>query len=312
MSRIRVSIVIPTLNSAEALDSCLDSIKQNNTKHEYEVIIVDSGSLDGTVEIARNYANTVLDGMPSRINRNKGIDNAKGDIICFTDSDCVVPKDWIDKLVEGLLRLNGKDSSIIGVGGSNVPLLDNLSLTELAIAKVMVSPLVAYRAWSAAIYQDEREINHTSMMNSAYFKRVIEEVGGFREEPGYPEDVDFIAKIIGKGYKLYYLPEPLVYHKHKSSFGEFAKQMRDFGRKRFKVNRVHKNISRFYHYGPLFLCLMLYSPFFFIPLAMAVANALYESLKERSFRLFIPVTRLTVSFYRHYGGGEIEVFLKGK
>lgn len=312
MSRIKVAIVIPTLNNAETLERCLDSVKKNDTKHKYEVIVVDAGSSDGTIEIARKYADKVVNGVPSRINRNKGIENAEGDIICFTDSDCVVPEDWIDKLVEGLLRLNEKDSRIIGVGGSNVPLLENLSLTELAIAKVIVSPLVAFKAWSAAIYREEREVNHNSMMNSAYFKRVIEEVGGFREEPGYPEDVDFIAKIIGKGYKLYYLPEPLVYHKHKSSFGGFASQMRDFGRKRFRVNREHKNIPRFYHYGPLFLCLMLYSPLFFVPLAMAVANATYVSLKERSFRLFVPVTRLTVSFYRNYGGGELEVCLKGK
>jgi glycosyltransferase involved in cell wall biosynthesis len=301
-----VSVVIPTLDSAGTLDKCLASVRANNSKYKYEIIVVDAGSKDETVEIARRYADKVLDGVPCRINRNKGVENAKGDIICFTDSDCIVPENWIDGLVDGLLRLHDRDSSIVGVGGGNIAPPESSSPTELVISKAMRSPLISFRARNTATYKDEREVSHNPPINSACFRWVIDEIGGFREEPGYPEDLDLDAKIIGKGYKLYYLPDLLVYHKHKTDFKKFAQQMQDFGKKRLRVNRQHKNISRFYHYGPLFLCLMLYSPLFFIPLVMALINAFYTSLTERGFQLFIPVTRLTLSFYKNYGVGEMK------
>ena len=97
MSEVKVSVVIPTLNSAETLKRCLTSIRANRTKYKYEIIVADAGSSDETQQIARKHADRVLNGAPARINRNKGVENAEGEIICFTDSDCVVPEDWIDK-----------------------------------------------------------------------------------------------------------------------------------------------------------------------------------------------------------------------
>jgi len=260
MSEARVSVVIPTLNSAETLERCLTSIKANNTKYEYEVIVVDAGSNDETIEIARKYAHKVLDGMPSRINRNIGVEAARGEIICFTDSDCFVPEDWIDRLVDGLLRLNVKDNKIVGVGGGNIPSLNNPSLEELAVSKA---------------------------------------------------DSALDAKLVEKGYKLYYVPNLLVYHRHASDIKRFSKQMYAYGWGRVKLGKRHRKYFQFHHYGPIFLCLMTFSPLFFIPLGMALANAIYVSLGERNRHLFPPLVRLTISFYVNYGRGEI-LALRGK
>ena len=310
MSEIKASVVIPTLNSSETLEKCLISVRSNNTKHKYELIVVDAGSSDETLVIARKYADRVLNGIPSRINRNQGVKAAKGEIICFTDSDCVVPEDWIDKLVDGLLRLNGKDNKVVGVGGGNISPLEDASLVESAISKAMRSPLISFKVRNTAVYKDERQVLHNPPLSSTLFKWVIKELEGFREEPGYPEDLDLDIRINEKGYKLYYLPSPLVQHKHKTDPQKFAAQMRDFGRKRIRVNREHPNISRIYHYGPLLLYLMLYSPLFFIPLAVALVNAAYMSFKEKNLRLYNPIFRLTLSFYRNYGAGEAEVLFK--
>lgn len=312
MSEVKVSIVIPMLNSAETLEKCLASIKTNNSKCEYEIIVVDAGSTDGSIEIAKKYADKVLTGMPSRINRNKGIENAEGDIICFTDSDCTVPEDWIDRLVGGLLRLNERDSKIVGVGGGNVPLLENPSLMELAIAKVMRSPLVSFRARNVAVYKDEREVRHNPPLNLALFKWAIREVGGFEEEMGYGygEDLALDAKLINKGYKLYYLPNLVVCHRHLLTRQGFAKQMYAYGWGRVKLGRRFNNYFQFHHYGPVFLCLMTLSPLFFIPFAMGLINGTYMSFKERNPKLFFPLTFLTVNFYVSYGHGEIVELLR--
>jgi glycosyltransferase involved in cell wall biosynthesis len=310
MAKLDVSIIIPCLNSETTLEKCLSSIRANRTRRSYEIIIVDAGSTDRTREIAHWYSNKVLSGKPQTINRNKGIEKADGEIICFTDSDCIVPENWIDGLCDGLLSQHNQDKRMVGVGGGNVPVLENPTPIETAITRAMRSPLVSFKARNTAVYQGGREVNHNPPVNSACFKWVLDEVGGFIEKPGYPEDLDLDARIISRGYKLYYLPEVLVYHKHKTNLQSFARQMQDFGMKRCRVNRQHKHIARFYHYGPLFLCLMLFSPLFFIPLAMALANALFVSLKDRAFKLFFPIARLTVDFYLYYGVGEIKAVME--
>ena len=312
MSEVKVSVVIPTLNSAETLKRCLTSIRANRTKYKYEIIVADAGSSDKTQQIARKHADRVLNGAPARINRNKGVENAEGEIICFTDSDCIVPEDWIDKLVDGLLKLNSKDNKIVGVGGGSILLAENPSLVELAVTKALGSPLVSFKARNTAIYQDEREVLHNPPMNSAYLKRAVEEVGGFQEEYGYGgEDLELDAKLNSSGYQLYYLPQPLVHHMHKSNFKKFAEHMHKHGIARIKVGRKFKKYLQLHHYGPIFLCVMTFSPFFFIPLGMAVVNGAYVSIRERNLRLFPLLALLTVSFYVNYGRGEIAE-LRGK
>lgn len=306
ISNPSVSVIVPTFNSGEILDRCLLSIKQNKSKYSYEVIVVDAGSCDDTLAIARRHAHKVIAGTPRTINRNKGIDVSEGAIICFTDSDCIVPPDWIDTLVDQLLRLNTEDRAVVGVGGGNVPLLENPSLEELAVARAMRSPFISFKARNTAAYKALCQVTHNPPMNSACFRSVVQEMGGFVEQSGYPEDLDLDARILMRGYKLYFIPNLVVHHKHKSSYSKFRSQMLDFGRKRVRVNRKHRHISRFYHYGPMLLCLMLYSPLLFIPVLMALTNGLYTVLRDREIRLFLPVTRLTLSFYRSYGMGELQ------
>ena len=307
MSQVAVSVVIPTLNSAGTLGSCLAAIKKSGSKYGYEIIIVDAGSVDETLEIARPYADRILHGEPGRINRNIGIEIAQGEIICCTDSDCIVPQNWMDGLIDGLLRLHDKDSRIVGVGGGNVPLLENPSLMESAIAEALRSPLVSFRARNTAVYSEEREVMHNPPHNSALFRRAILEAGGFEETPGYGygEDSALDARLIEKGYRLYYLPDLLIQHKHASNFRKFARQMYAYGWGRVKLGKKYKKYFRFHHYGPVFLCLMAFTPLFFIPLGMAIINALYVTLKERKISLFLPVTLLTMTFYITYGFGEI-------
>ena len=315
MSEVKVSVIIPTLNSSEVLEKCLSSIRKNNAKYEYEIIVVDGGSNDDTIEIAKKYADTVLvaDTYYAGTNRNRGVKAARGSIICFTDSDCVVPENWIDGLVDGLLRLNKRDNKIAGVGSGNIPLLENPSLIELAISKAMRSPLVAFGARNVTVYSDERQVLHNPPMSAAYFREVLKEVDGFSEEYAYGgEDLELDAKITEKGYKLYYIPGTVVYHKHRSSFIKFTRQMYLFGKGKIRVGRKFKRYLPFHHYGTAALCLMTFSPLFFIPLGMGVINGAYVSVMERSPKLFLPLILLTVSFYVCYGFGEIVQLIKGK
>ncbi|MCD6598967.1 MAG: glycosyltransferase [Dehalococcoidia bacterium] len=311
MSSIKASVVIPTLNSAKTLESCLVSIKNNNTRYEYEIIVVDAGSSDETKEIASRYADKILDGVPSRVNRNKGIEIAKGNIICFTDSDCTVPPTWIEQLVNKLLELNKKDKKIIGVGGPNYPVSKTGSLISLAIARTIRSPLISFRARNVTMTKQAEETLHNPPINSAYFKKMLQEVGGFSEQYNVGEDLGLDASLGEKGYRLFYIPDISVYHQHRTNFNRFVRQMYSFGKARIRVGKRFKKFLRWYHFGPLILCIMTFSPLIFIPFLMALTNAGYVAIQERNIKLFFFILLFTMSFYVVYGAGEIVALVRG-
>jgi len=101
---VKLSIVLPTYNNEKTIQECLESIFfQNFSKEDFEVLFIDGGSKDKTLEIAKRYPVKILE----NIKRNEeaarmiGIEKAKGEILCFIDADNIlVEKDWITKAVE--------------------------------------------------------------------------------------------------------------------------------------------------------------------------------------------------------------------
>lgn len=120
MKNKKVSVIIPTYNTEKYIERCLHSVTEQ-TYQNLEIIIVDDGSIDRTVELCQKYQRT-----DSRINiitkenggagsaRNVGLKNVSGDYISFIDSDDYIEKEMIDVLVS-LLEENNADISICGV-----------------------------------------------------------------------------------------------------------------------------------------------------------------------------------------------------
>lgn len=311
-NELLVSIVIPTLDSSETLQYCLSSIKKNITEYQYEIIIVDGGSIDKTISIAKEYTTKIIlkNGCLRGEARNIGISCAKGSIICFTDSDCIVPNNWIDGLVNNLKNLHNHDHKVIGVGSGNCPTIENMSLIELAISSTIRSPLVSFKARNVSNDLHSYEVLHNPPISSAYFKCILKKVDGFDETINDGEDLELDAKINDLGYKLYYISGLVVEHKHKASTKQFIKQMYQFGKARILVGFRHKQFINLHHYGPLILCLMSLSPMFIIPLMMAIVNGVYVATNERKISLASPIIIFTMIFYLSYGLGEIVQILK--
>ena len=99
-----VSIIIPAKDGASTLDACLRSIKRSYYKN-YEVIVVDDHSSDGTVDIAKHFQCSVLqpeEGTGANAARNFGAQQARGDVFMFLDSDIVISRETILGVVETL------------------------------------------------------------------------------------------------------------------------------------------------------------------------------------------------------------------
>lgn len=95
-----VSVIVPTKNSSEFLDACLESIK-NQTYKNIELIVVDNNSADATKEIARKYTDKVFNHGPERsAQRNLGAKNAVGEFFLFIDSDMELEKEVAEECVK--------------------------------------------------------------------------------------------------------------------------------------------------------------------------------------------------------------------
>lgn len=103
-STLRVSVIIPTLNEERVIGRCLEALERNTIpKDAFEVIVVDNGSKDKTVETALRF-NTVfslkvlsLKGAHISAIRNYGASEARGEILAFLDADCLAPPNWLSE-----------------------------------------------------------------------------------------------------------------------------------------------------------------------------------------------------------------------
>lgn len=100
----RLSVIIPTKNEAKLLPLCLRSLTRQRTQIPYEIIVVDTKSTDGTQRVARSFgARVVQEPRKGKVFAfRRGVAQARGEILCFTEADCVVPPNWIDTIASYL------------------------------------------------------------------------------------------------------------------------------------------------------------------------------------------------------------------
>ncbi|MBC8228413.1 glycosyltransferase family 2 protein, partial [bacterium] len=112
-----VSVVIPAYNAEKEIPSCLDSLlNQTFPKEQCEIIVVNDGSTDGTEKIVRKYDGVKIITQANQgpaAARNNGVSESKGDIIVFTDSDCVPEEDWLEEMLKPF-----NDTEVVGVQGA--------------------------------------------------------------------------------------------------------------------------------------------------------------------------------------------------
>lgn len=112
-------MIIPTLNEEHYVDRCLNSLKKQEGNCNFEIIIVDGGSSDYTIQIAKRYAKKIVISKKQRpsIQRNLGAKRAKGKILAFIDADTVASKLWLKNIAKTF-----QDESVVAVIGPLLPL----------------------------------------------------------------------------------------------------------------------------------------------------------------------------------------------
>lgn len=211
-----VSIVIPTYNRIKDLSRCLELIRlQDVQQWKIELIIIDDGSSDGTEGMMKeiqqegrlNLRYIRQERLGPAVARNKGIREAKGDIIVFIDDDSFVQPGWLTKLLKPFAV---GDSKIAGVRGEVISDNDDPSSLSAELGKY--------------IYASRPRTSATN--NIAYRKDVLLEVGLFDERFKYAagEDTDLGGRVKDIGYQIAFAPEAVVKHPHENSWDVFRRK----------------------------------------------------------------------------------------
>jgi glycosyltransferase involved in cell wall biosynthesis len=190
-----VSIIVPVFNESNNLGECLNSLVcQDYPKNRYEVIVVDNGSTDDSVSIAKKFTDKVFIKEEVKVGgvRNFGAKKAKGEILAFIDGDCVASEKWLSKAVEFLSH-----EMIGGVGGGYL-LRDRPSWVE--------------RGWKLSSAKETRRVKALAGGSFILKKVLFEELGGFNEIINAGEDTKLSVDITDKGLELWFLAECYVVH----------------------------------------------------------------------------------------------------
>ena len=184
---LSVSIIVPAFNEENYINHCLESIvKLHLMSLDKEIIVVDNGSCDKTVEICKSYGAKVLlkkEGTIASL-RNYGAKTSRGDLLAFLDADCVAPENWLEK---ALTYLNGDGRVILGF---------RLSISENCnwVAKCW-DLLFAKRYFTA-------EADWIPSGNMIMTREAFMSINGFDEKLESNEDYDFCARMRRQGYKI--------------------------------------------------------------------------------------------------------------
>ena len=216
----KVSVVIPTLNAGPAFEELLKKISAQEGDFDREVIVVDSGSTDGTVELARRYGSTVHQIRKQEFDhgatRNLGISLARGEYVALTVQDAVpLDERWLAAMVENLER----DERVAGVYSRQVPRPDAGALTQVLINNLATARLERREqfAESPIRYREmppkkRRRLAVFNDVSSCLRRSVWEELP--YEKTDFGEDIRWGKKAVEAGYKIVYEPRSAVFHSH--------------------------------------------------------------------------------------------------
>ncbi|HVB97287.1 MAG TPA: glycosyltransferase [Chloroflexota bacterium] len=221
------SVIVPARNAARTIGECLLSVLSQSLPRElYEIIVVDDGSTDATVRIARSHNVRVIPQPPLGVAaaRNTGARAAKSDILLFVDADCVPALDWI-----GQMLVPFEDPMVVGAKGAYLTHQEHL-LPRL----VQVEYEEKYRR-----LERFDSIDFIDGYSAAYRRSAFLAAGGFDVSLAAAEDVELSYRLSKSGQRLVFAPKAHVFHYHGESLHRYATRKLRYGLWRSLVYARH-------------------------------------------------------------------------
>lgn len=229
-----VSVIVPAYNAQATIDQTLKALTEQDYSGIYEIIAVDDGSTDQTSQIIRSYSKVKYihqaNAGPAAA-RNRGAKEAQGQVLAFTDSDCVPHKDWLSKLTQGF----GENNIAVVMGSYGIANSHN----PLAVC-----------VYKEILFRHENLLSSFPKVFGSYNfcirKEVFDQVGGFnasyRQASG--EDNDLSYKVISAGWRIYFERKALVNHYHTQALSRYLKEQFRHGMWRAQMYLDHPAMAQ--------------------------------------------------------------------
>lgn len=183
-----ISVIIPTYNEEKNIERCLRALEEQTVPREdFEIIVVDGQSTDRTVEIAKGYADRLIQQVSEGVGgaRNDGVRIARGDIIVTTDADCIPHREWLEVVQESF-----ENEDVVAVTGYLDPFdCEDLNRFEAYLYRQLfrISNHILTVFAIIGYY-------HLCGANSAFDRNVFLEIGGYQDLP-YSDDIEIFKRL---------------------------------------------------------------------------------------------------------------------
>jgi glycosyltransferase involved in cell wall biosynthesis len=214
--RMNVSIIIPALNAQNSLPACLRACQAQTlpTCVTVEIILVDDGSTEAPQAIADTFGVQLIQHTTQRgagAARNSGLAVAAGDIILFTDADCVPAPSWVAEMLRPF-----QDPTVQGCKG-----IYATCQPELVARFVQIEYEDKYD-----LLRRQPVIDFIDTYSAGYRAAVLKAAGGFDEAIHYVEDQELSFRLAAAGHKMVFQEAAVVWHQHSNSLrGYFRKKV---------------------------------------------------------------------------------------
>ncbi|HYE75410.1 MAG TPA: glycosyltransferase, partial [Blastocatellia bacterium] len=212
-----ISVLICSRNRASSLRQTLEAVFSQPTSVDYEIVVVDNGSTDGTPHVVEKFISQYPDSVRYHFEahpglsqaRNSGLKVVRGDIIAFTDDDVLVAENWLDEIHKEFAN-----DQKLGV------LVGRVLLASAELQPVGIQESLDERTFDSAEHAVESAYNTVIGANMAFRREVFEQCGDYDVRLGAGrffaacEDLDMACRAMKAGYRMKYAPNVVVYHNH--------------------------------------------------------------------------------------------------
>jgi glycosyltransferase involved in cell wall biosynthesis len=312
---IKLSLIIPVYNRPDEVDELLQSLSLQTNK-DFEVLIIEDGSSEKCNHIIDKYQHQINIKYYFKQNtgpgttRNFGVEKASGNYYIFFDSDCIIPESYIENCYKNL-----NENYVDAFGGPDAA---HKSFTD--IQKAINYSMTSFFT-TGGIRGGKKKLDkfHPRSFNMGISAEVFKKTGGF-SKMRFGEDVDLSLRIIKEGFKTALFPDCFVYHKRRTDFKKFYKQVYNSGIARINLHLLHPGSLKLVHFMPsvfvifsifMFFSAALISSKFIYPLFLYSILVYVDSLiQNKSLKVaFLSIPSSFVQIFG-YGFGFIESFYK--
>ena len=265
---MKYSIIVPVYNRPDEVDELLQSLCEQTVK-DFEVLIIEDGSVKPCKDVCEKYADILVLHYYNKLNsgpgqsRNYGAERANGEWLIILDSDVVLPKDYLKAVDQELTQ---QPTAAFGGPDAAHP---SFTPVQKAISYSMTSFFTTGGIRGGKAKLDKF---YPRSFNMGIRKDVYSQLGGF-SKMRFGEDIDFSYRIVEAGHKPRLFPEAWVWHKRRTDFRKFFRQVYNSGIARINLEKRHPGTLKLVHLMPtiftvgvilltlLFVCGLMLSSF---------------------------------------------------